>query len=205
MKKIAIIDYGLGNLRSAKKGLEYASAEVIITKDPDDINSCDGVVLPGVGAFKSAMENIKPVENVIAEFIQDGKPLLGICLGMQMLLSESEEGGSIKGLDIVPGKVIRFNEDKDSNIKIPHMGWNSISIQKKHVFLKGIKEGSFVYFVHSYYVASEDRFVLASTDYVNEFASIVVNEDGNVIGTQFHPEKSGATGLKMLKNFVSMC
>ena len=205
MKKIAIIDYGLGNLRSAKKGLEYASAEVIITKDPDDINSCDGVVLPGVGAFKSAMENIKPVENVIAEFIQDGKPLLGICLGMQMLLSESEEGGSIKGLDIVPGKVIRFNEDKDSNIKIPHMGWNSISIQKKHVFLKGIKEGSFVYFVHSYYVASEDRFVLASTDYVNEFASIVVNEDGNVIGTQFHPEKSGATDLKMLKNFVSMC
>ncbi len=204
MKKIAIIDYGLGNLRSAKKGLEYASVEVIVTKDPKDIDSSDGVVLPGVGAFKSAMKNIKPLKNVLAEFIKDGKPLLGICLGMQMILSESEEGGSIKGLDIVPGKVKRFDEKK-TDIKIPHMGWNSISIKKEHPFLQEIGEGSFVYFVHSYYAVSNGRYVLATTDYADEFASIVTNEGENVVGTQFHPEKSGAVGLRMLKNFVGMC
>ena len=205
MKKIAIIDYGLGNLRSAKKGLEYASAEVIVTKDPEDIGSSDGVVLPGVGAFKGAMKNIKPLTNVLVEFIKDGKPLLGICLGMQMILSESEEGGTIKGLDIVPGKVKRFDEKKNLHIKIPHMGWNSISIKKEHPFLREIEEGSFVYFVHSYYVASYDKYILTTTDYGNEFASIVTNEGENVVGTQFHPEKSGAVGLRMLKNFVGMC
>jgi len=205
MKKIAIIDYGLGNLRSAKKGLEYASAEVIVTKDPEDIGSSDGVVLPGVGAFKGAMKNIKPLTNVLVEFIKDGKPLLGICLGMQMILSESEEGGTIKGLDIVPGKVKRFDEKKNLHIKIPHMGWNSISIKKEHPFLREIEEGSFVYFVHSYYVASYDKYILTTTDYANEFASIVTNEGENVVGTQFHPEKSGAVGLRMLKNFVGMC
>lgn len=205
MKKIAIIDYGLGNLRSAKKGLEFAGAEVIITKEKKEIISSDGVVLPGVGAFESAMKNIKPLKSVIVDLIKDRKPLLGICLGMQMILSESEEGGSIKGLDIVPGKVVRFEDVKNENIKIPHMGWNSISIKKKHPFLQEIEEGSFVYFVHSYYAVSDDRYVLTTTDYVKEFASIVISRDGNVIGTQFHPEKSGSIGLKMLENFVGMC
>ena len=202
MKKIVIIDYGLGNLRSVQKGLEHAGAEVTISKDPADLESADGVILPGVGAFSDAMKNIVPFLDSIHSYVESGKPVLGICLGQQMLMSHSVEGGFTDGLDLVPGKVERFPH---SELKVPHMGWNRLTIEQDHPFYKDIEDGEFVYFVHSYYVDTDDAHTLASCDYGVKFAASVVNSKGNVIGTQFHPEKSGDIGLKMLKNFVDMC
>nr|WP_321496879.1 imidazole glycerol phosphate synthase subunit HisH [uncultured Methanolobus sp.] len=202
MKKIVIIDYGLGNLRSVRKGLEHAGANVIISSDPEEIKSADGVILPGVGAFRDAMKNVEVLRNTIDEYVASGKPMLGICLGQQMMLSTSEEGGLTEGLDLVKGRVLRFPH---SELKVPHMGWNSITITQKHPIFDGIPDGSFVYFVHSYYVDTTDKNTLISCEYGTEFAAAIVNDAGNVIGTQFHPEKSGDIGLKMLKNFVAMC
>ncbi|WMW23897.1 imidazole glycerol phosphate synthase subunit HisH [Methanolobus sediminis] len=202
MKKIVIIDYGLGNLRSVRKGLEHAGADVIISSDPEEIKSADGVILPGVGAFRDAMKNVEVLRSTIEEYVASGKPMLGICLGQQMMLSTSEEGGLTEGLDLVKGQVLRFPH---SELKVPHMGWNSIKITQKHPIFDGIPDGSFVYFVHSYYVDTTDKNTLVSCEYGTEFAAAIVNDAGNVIGTQFHPEKSGDTGLKILKNFVAMC
>lgn len=202
MKKIVIIDYGLGNLRSVRKGLEHAGASVIISSDPEEIKSADGVILPGVGAFRDAMKNVEKVRKTIDEYVATGKPMLGICLGQQMMMSTSEEGGLTDGLDLVSGKVLRFPH---SDLKVPHMGWNSIKITQKHPLFEGIPDDSFVYFVHSYYVDTSEKNTLVSCEYGNKFAAAVVNDAGNVIGTQFHPEKSGDVGLKMLKNFVAMC
>ncbi|WP_407283093.1 imidazole glycerol phosphate synthase subunit HisH [Methanolobus sp. WCC1] len=202
MKKIVIIDYGLGNLRSVRKGLEHAGADVIISSDPEEIKNADGVILPGVGAFRDAMKNVEVLRSTIDEYVESGKPMLGICLGQQMMLSTSEEGGVTEGLDLVKGQVLRFPH---SELKVPHMGWNSIKITQEHPIFDGIPEGSFVYFVHSYYVDTSDRNTLISCEYGTEFAAAIVNDAGNVIGTQFHPEKSGDTGLKILKNFVAMC
>jgi glutamine amidotransferase len=202
MKKIVIIDYGLGNLRSVRKGLEHAGADVIISSDPEEIKSADGVILPGVGAFRDAMKNVEVLRSTIDEYVASGKPMLGICLGQQMMLSTSEEGGLTEGLDLVKGQVLRFPH---SELKVPHMGWNSIKITQQHPIFDGIPDGSFVYFVHSYYVDTSDRNTLISCEYGTEFAAAIVNDAGNVIGTQFHPEKSGDTGLKILKNFVTMC
>lgn len=202
MKKIVIIDYGLGNLRSVRKGLEHAGANVLISSDPEEIKNADGVILPGVGAFRDAMKNVEKLRSTIDDYVASGKPMLGICLGQQMMLSTSEEGGLIEGLDLVSGQVLRFPH---SELKVPHMGWNSIKITQEHPLFEGIPDGSFVYFVHSYYVETSEKNTLISCDYGTEFAAAIVNDAGNVIGTQFHPEKSGDIGLKMLKNFVNMC
>ncbi|WP_321429989.1 imidazole glycerol phosphate synthase subunit HisH [uncultured Methanolobus sp.] len=202
MKKIVIIDYGLGNLRSVRKGLEHAGADVIISSDPEEIKSADGVILPGVGAFRDAMKNVEVLRRTIDKYVASGKPMLGICLGQQMMLSTSEEGGLTEGLDLVKGQVLRFPH---SELKVPHMGWNSIKITQEHPIFDGIPEGSFVYFVHSYYVDTTDKNTLISCEYGTEFAAAIVNDAGNVIGIQFHPEKSGDIGLNILKNFVAMC
>lgn len=202
MKKIVIIDYGLGNLRSVQKGLEHAGASVLISSDPEEIKSAEGVILPGVGAFKDAMKNVEKLRDTIDEYVASGKPMLGICLGQQMMMSTSEEGGLTEGLDLVRGKVLRFPH---SDLKVPHMGWNSIKITQQHPLFEGIPDGSFVYFVHSYYVDTGEKNTLISCQYGTDFAAAVVNDAGNVIGTQFHPEKSGDVGLKMLKNFVAIC
>lgn len=200
--KIVIIDYGLGNLRSIEKAIEYIGASAIISKEIPVIDSADALVLPGVGAFRDAMMHFETLERVVKDAVSDGKPLLGICLGMQMLASESEEGGLQGGLDLVPGRVVRFPQ---SELKVPHMGWNSITIKKDILLLKGIKDGSFVYFVHSYHVSTKEKYKAAVCDYGVEFSAVITNEAGNVTGTQFHPEKSGEIGLRMLRNFVGMC
>lgn len=202
MKKIVIIDYGVGNLRSVRKGLEYAGASPIISSNPNVILDADGVILPGVGAFIDAMEKIESLREVIYEYVDCGKPVLGICLGQQVLMNESYEGGLTEGLGIVPGRVIRFPRN---DLKVPHMGWNSINITQDHPFFKGVPDGTYVYFVHSYYVDTDSTHILASCKYGTGFAASVINNAENVIGTQFHPEKSGIVGLEMLKNFVEMC
>jgi len=202
MKRIVIIDYGLGNLRSVQKGLEHVGASPAISGNPEEILAADGIILPGVGAFIDAMKCLVPLKGVIAEFADSGKPMLGICLGQQVLMSSSEEGGLTDGLDLIKGRVLRFPK---SELKVPHMGWNNIRIKQDHPLFKGIPDGSFVYFVHSYYVDTAAENTLASCEYGLGFSASVVNSKGNVMGTQFHPEKSGATGLKILKNFVEMC
>ncbi|MDN5308899.1 MAG: imidazole glycerol-phosphate synthase subunit HisH [Methanolobus sp.] len=202
MKKIVIIDYGLGNLRSVRKGLEHAGADVVISSDPAEILGADGVILPGVGAFRDAMKNIQCLLDTIHSYVDSGKPMLGICLGQQILMSESEEGGFTGGLDLIKGSVLRFPH---TELKVPHMGWNSIGISRKHPFFEGIPDNTYVYFVHSFYVDTAAGNTLASTEYGTKFAASVVNDTGNVIGTQFHPEKSGDMGLRMLRNFVNMC
>jgi glutamine amidotransferase len=202
MKRIVILDYGLGNLRSVEKGLKHVGANSKISADPEEILAADGVILPGVGAFVDAMKYLVPIKKIIKEYALSGKPMLGICLGQQVLMSSSEEGRLTDGLDLIPGKVLRFPK---SELKVPHIGWNNLEIRQDHPLFKGIPEGSFVYFVHSYYVDTTAENTLASCNYGLEFSASVVNSKGNVMGTQFHPEKSGVTGLKILKNFVEMC
>ncbi|MGA9140853.1 MAG: imidazole glycerol phosphate synthase subunit HisH [Methanocella sp.] len=197
--KIAIVDYGAGNIRSVERGLAFVGTPGKMTGDPGEIESADAIVLPGVGAFEACMRQVAPLQKVLTGRIEAGVPFLGICLGMQMLYEESEEGGLIKGLGIVPGRVTRFN----GRLKVPHMGWNSLTVKKEHPLLKGIPEGSYVYFVHSYRAGVNDSTV-AATDYGGEFTAIAANEAGNAVGTQFHPEKSGTVGLRMLKNFSAM-
>lgn len=198
MKHI-IIDYGLGNLRSIEKALQYVGADVRISNEPSAIDNADALILPGVGAFRDAMMHFATLDRVVTDAVNEGKPLLGICLGMQMLATESEEGGLHKGLDIIPGRVIRFPV---SELKVPHMGWNSLMIKKRPPLLEGMEKGSFVYFVHSYHMETDEKFKVALCNYGIDFPAIIANEGGNVVGTQFHPEKSGPTGLRMLRNFV---
>ncbi len=201
MTKIAIIDYGLGNLRSVIRGLEKAGAEAIITCDAEVIASADGLVLPGVGAFSEGMEQLGPLKEIVTGSTRS-IPLLGICLGMQMLLEESEEHGLHQGLGLIPGSVRKF--PRVPGLKVPHMGWNSLVVSnREHPLFAGIADGQHVYFVHSYYADTAPEFTLTATDYICPFASAVAR--GNVCGVQFHPEKSGATGLRILKNFISMC
>ncbi|WP_123535719.1 imidazole glycerol phosphate synthase subunit HisH [Halosimplex salinum] len=204
--EVVVVDYGLGNLRSVTRGLERAGAEIRLSDDPGDFASADGIVLPGVGAFSEGMDNAGPFREALIEQAEAGTPLFGICLGMQMLLTTSEEAeregqGDVEGLDLVPGKNVRFRGD----LKVPHMGWNELDVQRDHRLVDGV-DGEYAYFVHSYYAEPEDsEAVVATTDYGAEFASIVANERGNVFGTQFHPEKSGETGLRILRNFVDIC
>jgi len=206
LAEIAVVDYGLGNLRSVTRGLERAGAAVEITDDREAIRAADGIVLPGVGAFREGVENAGPFRDALLEAAEDGQPLFGICLGMQMLLTDSEEAeregqGDVKGLDLIPGTNRRF----DGGQKVPHMGWNELNVERDHPLVDGV-DGEYAYFVHSYYATPEDdSAVVASTDYEGEFASVVANEAGNVFGTQFHPEKSGETGLRILRNFVEIC
>jgi len=203
---VVVVDYGLGNLRSATRGLQRAGAAVEITDDPADFAAADGIVLPGVGAFREGMENAGPYREALVEAAADGTPLFGICLGMQMLLTTSEEAkydgeGDAEGLDLIPGTNLRFPD----SVKVPQMGWNELDVQRDHPLVEGV-DGEYAYFVHSYYADPEDDdTVVATTDYGVEFPSIVANEAGNVFGTQFHPEKSGETGLRILRNFVDIC
>ena len=201
---IAVIDYGMGNLRSAKKGLQQSGADAFVTSDPERIRRADGVVLPGVGAFGACMENLRSrgLERPVRDFVDSGKPFLGICVGMQILFDESEEFGRVPGLGILPGKVRRFAGSEMAGLKIPQMGWNRLSVRRAVPEFDGIEDGAFVYFVHSFYVEpASDGLVAATTDYGLPFASAVSR--GNVFGTQFHPEKSQAVGLRMLANFAA--
>jgi len=201
---IAVVDYGLGNLRSVTRGLERAGASVDITDDPDVFADADGIVLPGVGAFREGIENAGPYREALVEAAERGQPLFGICLGMQMLLTTSEEAeragqGDVEGLDLIPGRNVRFDGDE----KVPHMGWNRLDVQRDHPLVAGV-DGEYAYFVHSYYAVPDDESaVLATTEYGEGFASVVGRE--NVFGTQYHPEKSGETGLRILRNFVDYC
>ena len=204
--EVVLVDYGLGNLRSVTRGLERAGADVTLTDDPADFDAADGIVLPGVGAFSEGMENAGPFRGALADAAAEGRPLFGICLGMQMLLTSSEESAidgqaDVRGLDLVPGRNVRFAEGQ----KVPHMGWNQLRVRREHPLVEGV-DGEYVYFVHSYYARPEDPdAVVTTTDYAVEFPSIVADEAGNVFGTQFHPEKSGETGLRILRNFVDYC
>jgi glutamine amidotransferase len=204
--EVAVVDYGLGNLRSVTRGLERADAAVTVTDDPAALADADGVVLPGVGAFSEGMDNAGPFRDVLAEEAAAGTPLFGICLGMQMLLTTSEEAdhageGDAEGLDLIPGTNLRFPD----SVKVPQMGWNELAVERDHPLVEGV-DGEYAYFVHSYYAEPDDgEAVVATTDYGGPFASIVANEAGNVFGTQFHPEKSGETGLRILRNFADIC
>jgi len=198
---IAIIDYGMGNLRSVEKGFLKVSANVRVTNKPEDVLQADGVVLPGVGAFRDCMGELTNLNliNAVVDSIQKGKPYLGICLGLQVLFSESDEFGTCSGLDILKGKVLRFDlENKE--LKIPQMGWNQLNMKNKNPLFDGIPDKSYFYFVHSYYVSPDDNSVIATTtDYGIEFTSSIWKD--NIFAVQFHPEKSQALGLQVLKNF----
>ncbi|WP_266078936.1 imidazole glycerol phosphate synthase subunit HisH [Haladaptatus caseinilyticus] len=203
---VVVVDYGLGNLRSAVSGLERAGAAVEISDDPATFETADGIVLPGVGAFREGVENAGPYREALVEAAESGTPVFGICLGMQMLLTTSEEAerageGEVTGLDCIPGTNVRFGDGQ----KVPHMGWNELSVERDHPLVDGVN-GEYAYFVHSYYAVPEnDDAIVATTDYETRFPSILANESGTVFGTQFHPEKSGETGLRILQNFVEIC
>jgi glutamine amidotransferase len=197
---IAIIDYGMGNLRSVQKGLERVGFDAVVTRDLGQIEAARGVVLPGVGAFSACMENLKKfgLVEVIRETVRKQKPFLGICLGFQLLFSESEEFGTEKGLDLFPGRVVGFRAQED--LKVPHMGWNRIDKRRESPFLDGISSGDYVYFVHSFYVAPDDSSIIATTtDYGLSFASSIATD--RLFACQFHPEKSQELGLRILANF----
>lgn len=198
---IAIVDYGMGNLGSVENALDFLGIESIITSDKETILNSDGIILPGVGAFPDAIDNIKEagLDKVLKEAVNKGKPLLGICLGMQLLFEESDEVKLSKGLGFLKGRIEKLNIE----LKVPHMGWNSLNMEKESPILNGIKKGSHVYFVHSYYaVTGEEGILNAYADYGVKVPGVV--SKGNVYGIQFHPEKSGEIGLKMLKNFGEM-
>ena len=197
---IAIVDYGMGNLRSVQKGFERAGYEAEVTGEIGKITSARGVVLPGVGAFQACMENLERfgLIEAIREVVRQNKPFLGICLGFQLLFSESEEFGLQKGLDLLPGRVVGFNAR--NGLKIPHMGWNRIDKKKETPFLEGISSGDYVYFVHSYYVRPENSSLVATTtDYEKPFVSSIATD--HLFACQFHPEKSQELGLRILSNF----
>ena len=207
---IAVIDYGMGNLRSVQKALEFVGAEVIVTHDSGPILEADSVVLPGVGSFKDCMANLKKLKLVdpIRKSIDSGKPFLGICLGLQILFDESEEYGPVTGLGILPGKVVRFPDGSSETengppIKIPHMGWNKIEVKKNDPLFKTVDTKPYFYFVHSYYVVPEDPSMVATvTHYGVEFVSGIQHK--NIYAFQFHPEKSQALGLSLLERFSNL-
>ncbi len=200
---IAIIDYGMGNLRSVQKGFEKVGHTATITNDPAQIVAAQKVVLPGVGAFEDAIAELHR-RNLVApilETIDSGKPFLGICLGLQLLFETSHENGQHKGLGVLAGEVVRFELPEE--FTVPHMGWNGLQIRRKAPILEGIPEGTHFYFVHSYYVVPRDREVIAvEADYGGPFCAMVWRD--NLFATQFHPEKSQTWGLRMLKNFAEL-
>lgn len=199
---IAIIDYGVGNLFSLTSSFKAIGEEVVITGDPQIIEKADKLILPGVGAFGDASKKLfdSGLDKVILEQVKNKKPLLGICLGMQMLFNESHEFGIHKGLGLIEGKVVYI--DLPSNYKIPHIGWNALNFKKESPILKYINENDFVYFVHSYHAVDCEKSLVATTEYGMGLTAIV--QSGNVYGCQFHPEKSGDVGLKILKAFAEI-
>jgi imidazole glycerol-phosphate synthase subunit HisH len=200
---IAILDYGMGNLRSVQKGFEKVGHQAIVTSDPAQVRAASKVVLPGVGAFEDAIAELRRRDLVgpVLEAIDSGKPFLGICLGLQLLFEVSYENGRHEGLGVLKGEVVRF--DLPSEYSVPHMGWNEIAIRRRPPVLEGLADGTHVYFVHSYYVAPADAQVIATeTDYGGPFCSMVWRD--NLFATQFHPEKSQSDGLKILRNFAAL-
>lgn len=197
----AIIDYDAGNLKSVEKALAYLGEEAVITRDRNEIFSADRVILPGVGAFGDAMEKLRlyELDKVVRQVVERGIPLLGICLGLQLLFEGSEESEGMSGLGILKGKILRIPDTP--GLKIPHMGWNSLDIKSGTRLFEGMKQGAYVYFVHSYYLkADQEDVVAASVEYGTHIHAAV--EWGNVYACQFHPEKSGQTGLGILRNFL---
>ncbi len=201
---IAIVDYGMGNLRSVLKAFEKIGAPAFVSSDKFAIKSSDAIVLPGVGAFRDCMENLKAMGliDILRDEIRAGKPYLGICLGLQILFTESEEFGKTPGLNILRGSVKRFSfKDSCSPFKIPHMGWNKVRMKKSHPVFDGLEDGEYFYFVHSYYVEPDDSsVVLMTSDYGIEFVSAIAVD--NIVAVQFHPEKSQKKGLRFLSNFM---
>ena len=204
---VTIIDYDAGNIKSVEKAFDYLGAKAVVSRNPEDIYRGDHVVLPGVGAFGDAMNRIREygLEDVIKEVIKKGVPFLGICLGQQLLFDYSEESDNVAGLGILRGEILQMPpKDKEGNLyKIPQIGWNNLTFPNKGRLFKGIDEGAYVYFVHSYYLKAQDRsIVTATTDYsVTVDASV---ESGNVFACQFHPEKSAEVGMQILKNFLEV-
>lgn len=200
---IAIVDYGLGNLRSVQKALEKVGHTAQIVRDPEAIAMAERVILPGVGASADALAAVRAqgLEEPLKAFIDSGRPFLGICLGLQMLFEWSYEDGEHRGLGVLPGKVVRF--DVPANLKVPHMGWNQIRFAHRPPIFDGVDEGAYFYFVHSYHVTTDEPSIVATeTDYGTPFCSSVWRD--NLYATQFHPEKSQAAGLRVLKNFAEL-
>jgi glutamine amidotransferase len=200
---IAIVDYGAGNLRSVRNALEFLDADVVTASVPDDLAGAEKIVLPGVGAFGAGMAALRErgFEGPLKEAVEAGTPLLGICLGLQYLFESSDEMGQHSGLGLLRGQVTRLPEE--DGLKIPHIGWNSLTIQRESPLLAGIPDQAYAYFVHSYAVVADDPAdVLATTDYGGPFVSVVGR--GNVFGIQCHPEKSQGVGLRILKNFLEI-
>ncbi|OCA89097.1 imidazole glycerol phosphate synthase subunit HisH [Pseudobacillus wudalianchiensis] len=199
---IGIVDYGMGNLFSVSKALERIGVPYIISDSAEELNETRGLILPGVGSFRDAMTLLKEkkLDEFLHAYVESGRPLLGICLGMQLLFQESEENGRTQGLGLLKGRVVRIPIDQDDRVKVPHMGWNQLTFHQESPVLHAVEEG-FVYFVHSYYVDRMDKeALLASTVYSVEIPAVVGRD--NVFGMQFHPEKSSRVGMQLLTNFV---
>jgi len=197
--KVSVVNYGVGNLRSVKRGLEKSGGTVLITNHPKILSASDAIVLPGVGAFTAAAKNLTPLSATLKQLIASGTPLLGICLGLQLLFTESMEGGSTDGLNLLSGKVFKL----PASVKIPQMGWNTLEISQTHPLLEAIPNESYVYFVHTYIPQpSEVGVIVATTEYGVRFPSVIAKQ--RIFATQFHPEKSGKVCLTMLSNFVKI-
>lgn len=200
---IAIIDYDAGNIKSVEKAVEYLGEQAVVTRNPEEILAADRVILPGVGAFGDAMERIRKyqLEEVIHQVVERGIPFLGICLGLQLMFESSEESPGVTGLGILKGKIVKIPEKQD--LKVPHIGWNSLNFPKKSRLFEGIPENAYVYFVHSYYLQAEnEEDVAATTEYGVHIHAAV--EKNHIFACQFHPEKSSDVGLQILKNFIHM-
>lgn len=199
---IAVIDYGVGNLFSLTSSLKAIGAECVVTSDIDEIRSADKIILPGVGAFEDAKRKLSEsgLDKIVIEEAKSGKPIMGICLGMQMLFERSFEYGEHEGLGLLKGDVVAMEGRLPAELKIPHIGWNALSVKFEHPIFKYIKDGDYVYFVHSYYAEGCDDSLLATTDYGREITAAVAK--GNITGCQFHPEKSGDVGLSILRAFA---
>jgi glutamine amidotransferase len=198
---IAIIDYGVGNLRSVEKAFTSQGIDAIVTSDEQILRKADKLVLPGVGAFAACMDGLRKhnFDRLVIEAAQSGKPIIGLCVGLQMMFDEGHEFGIHKGLGLLPGKVVRFPE----GIHVPHIGWNQVEFKQDHPIFRGLPENPFFYFVHSYYCLPDDpTCILGETDYGQTYASICGRD--NIVGVQFHPEKSQGMGLQLLKNFAAM-
>ena len=202
---IGIVDYNMGNLASVINAFAKVGADATLESDPSKLGQYDKLILPGVGAYGDAMEHLKTngMDKAVIDFAASGKPLLGICLGMQLLFESSEEFGHTQGLGLIPGKVVAFDEKKfDHHLKVPHMGWNELFQQQESALFTGLNRDFYLYFVHSFHAVCDDRYVIGKTHYGYEFVSAVQN--GNIYGIQPHPEKSHENGLKIIENFAKL-